>query len=45
LLDLYYIYKHLGYENLKITAGVYAYMLDELKQKSDQQIVKILDEI
>ena len=30
---------------MKIMAGVYAYMLDELNQKSDQQTVKILDEI
>lgn len=30
---------------MSITANTYAYMLDELKQKSDNQIVKVLDEI
>ena len=44
-VDLYSISKRLGHANMSITAGVYAYMLDELKQKSDQQIVKILDQI
>ena len=30
---------------MSITASTYAYMLDELKQQSDQQIVNILDKI
>ena len=30
---------------MSTTASHYAYMLDELKQKSDDKIVNILDEI
>lgn len=30
---------------MSITASTYAYMLDELKQKSDKQIINILDKI
>lgn len=44
-VDLYSISKRLGHANMSITANTYAYMLDELKQKSDKQIVTILDEI
>lgn len=44
-VSLYSISKRLGHSNMSITANTYAYMLDELKQKSDQQIVNILDEI
>ncbi|RVU71197.1 MULTISPECIES: site-specific integrase [Lactobacillus] len=44
-VDLYSISKRLGHSNMSITANTYAYMLDELKQQSDQQIVDILDEI
>ena len=44
-VDLYSISKRLGHSNMSITANTYAYMLDELKQKSDGQIVKVLDEI
>lgn len=44
-VDLYSISKRLGHSNMSITASTYAYMLDELKQKSDNQIVGILDEI
>lgn len=44
-VDLYSISKRLGHSNMSITANTYAYMLDELKQKSDQQIVNILDQI
>ena len=44
-VDLYSISKRLGHSNMSITANTYAYMLDELKQKSDNQIVKVLDEI
>lgn len=44
-VDLYSISKRLGHSNMSITANTYAYMLDELKQKSDGQIVKMLDEI
>lgn len=44
-VDLYSISKRLGHANMSTTAKRYAYMLDELKQKSDKQIVNILDEI
>lgn len=44
-VDLYSISKRLGHSNMSVTANTYAYMLDELKQKSDNQIVSILDEI
>lgn len=44
-VDLYSISKRLGHSNMSITANTYAYMLDELKQKSDKQIISILDEI
>ena len=44
-VDLYSISKRLGHSNMSITASTYAYMLDELKQKSDKQIINILDEI
>lgn len=44
-VDLYSISKRLGHSNMSITASTYAYMLDELKQQSDQQIVNILDKI
>lgn len=44
-VDLYSISKRLGHSNMSITANTYAYMLDELKQQSDQQIVNILDQI
>jgi len=37
--------KCLGHSNKSVTANTYAYMLDELKQKSDKQIICILDEI
>lgn len=44
-VSLYAISKRLGHSNMSITASTYAYMLDELKAKSDNQIVKILDEL
>lgn len=44
-VDLYSISKRLGHSNMSTTATHYAYMLDELKQKSDDKIVNILDEI
>lgn len=30
---------------MNITTNTYAYVLDELYQKSDNQIIKVLDEI
>lgn len=44
-VDLYSISKRLGHSNMSTTASHYAYMLDELKQKSDDKIVNILDKI
>jgi len=44
-VDLYSISKRLGHSNMSTTANTYAYMLDELKQQSDKQIVNILDEL
>lgn len=44
-VDLYSISKRLGHSNMSITANTYAYMLEELKQQSDNQIVNILDKI
>ena len=44
-IDLYSISKRLRHSNMSITANTYAYMLDELKQKSDNQIIEVLDEI
>ena len=44
-VPLYSISKRLGHANMSITAEVYAYMLDELRQKADDQIETILDGI
>lgn len=44
-VPLYAISKRLGHSNMSITADVYAYMLDELRQKSDDQIEEILNSI
>lgn len=44
-VDLYSISKRLGHSSMMTTANIYAYMLEELKQKSDKQIVNILDKI
>lgn len=44
-VDLYSISKRLGHSKMTTTANTYAYMLDELKQQSDQQIVDILDKL
>ncbi|MPW14167.1 site-specific integrase [Lactobacillus helveticus] len=37
-VDLYSISKRLGHSKMTTTANTYAYMLDELKQQSDQQL-------
>lgn len=44
-IPLYAISKRLGHANMATTAKKYAYMLDELKQQSDMQITKILDNL
>ena len=44
-VDLYAISKRLGHRDMTITAKVYAYLIDEYKEKQDQQIIKAIDEI
>ncbi len=44
-VPLYAVSKRLGHSNMSITASVYAYMLDELRQQSDDQIEDILNKI
>ena len=44
-VPLYAISKRLGHASMSTTAKKYAYMLDELKQQSDTQITKILDNL
>lgn len=44
-VPLYAISKRLGHADMATTAKKYAYMLDELRQQSDEQITKILDEL
>lgn len=44
-VSLYAISKRLGHANMSTTVKKYAYMLDELKQKSDIQITQILDNL
>lgn len=44
-VELYPISKRLGHSNMNITAQKYAYLIDELKQKSDNQIVDLLDNL
>lgn len=41
-IDLYAISKRLGHSNLSTTANVYAYLIDEYKDKTDQQIINAL---
>lgn len=44
-VPLYAISKRLGHADMSTTAKKYAYMLDELKQQSDEQITQILDQL
>ncbi len=44
-VDLYAISKRLGHKDMTVTAKVYAYLIDEYKEKQDQQIIKAIDEI
>ena len=44
-IELYPISKRLGHSNMNITAQKYAYLIDELKQKSDSQIIDLLDNL
>lgn len=44
-VDLYIISKRLGHSNTTITTKVYAYLIDEYKMKSDDQIEKSLQKM
>lgn len=44
-VDLYAISKRLGHSNTATTSKIYAYLIDEYKDKTDQQIVSALDNI
>ena len=44
-VDLYAISKRLGHKDMTVTAKVYAYLIDEYKEKQDQQIIKAIAEI
>ncbi len=44
-VPLYAISKRLGHSSMSMTASVYAYMLDELRQQSDDQIEEVLNQI
>lgn len=41
-IDIYAISKRLGHSNIKTTANTYAYLIDEYKDKTDQQIINAL---
>ena len=44
-IDLYVISQRLGHSNMTTTAKIYAYLIDEYKQKSDDKIVNQLQSI
>lgn len=44
-VPLYAISKRLGHKNMTITANTYAYMIDELKARSNTKIDKALDKL
>ena len=44
-IDIYAISKRLGHINIKTTANVYAYLIDEYKNKTDQQIITALSSL
>lgn len=44
-IDLYAISKRLGHSNISITANTYAYLIDEYRDKTDQQILQALSNI
>lgn len=41
-IDLYAISKRLGHSNISTTANTYAYLIDEYRDKTDQQIINAL---
>lgn len=44
-IDIYAISRRLGHADVSITANTYAYLIDEYKVKTDQQIIKALDKL
>lgn len=44
-IDIYAISKRLGHSNVSTTSKVYAYLIDEYKDKTDSQIIRALNEI
>lgn len=44
-IDLYTIGKRLGHSDMRTTANTYAYLLDEYKKKTDNQIIDALDKL
>lgn len=42
-VDLYAISKRLGHSSTATTSKIYAYLIDEYKDRTDQQIVNVLD--
>lgn len=44
-IDIYAISKRLGHSNISTTANIYAYLIDEYQDKTDQQIITALSKI
>lgn len=44
-IDLYTISKRLGHSNISTTANIYAYLVDEYKNKQNDKIAHIMNEI
>ena len=44
-IDIFAISKRLGHADLNTTTRVYAYLIDELKQRSDQDIENVLNDL
>lgn len=44
-IDIYAISKRLGYANTAITSETYAYLIDEYKDKTDNQIIEALNNL
>ncbi|MBB1128350.1 recombinase XerC [Limosilactobacillus reuteri] len=42
-IDLYAISKRLGHSDIRTTSNTYAYLIDEYKKKTDDQITSALD--
>lgn len=44
-VDIYAISKRLGHSNITTTANTYAYLIDEYREKTDQEIIKVLSSL